>query len=284
MVKTFGLTLLAGILVAGNAHALHDAEVTDAEFRCQAAVSKASATFLAAAGRCVSKCIAGARRMPPRNPEADCFSPFGGATLRCIEDPIKGAEAKAIAAIDKACVTLAGKTDCPECYAARGSEPDCSSHGNAMIIGGLVNPPSASLESYADAFLGFEFCNDGPNTAAENTCEQRLVKAIGKLVGCTYRCYDRCQAAMHRSAIPVGSCDPPAPSDATTFACLFDPFEGCEARALAAVDAACFAPGADAPECHDFTPSKVVSLIETWLDGNVPPIYCGSPSGAFLAD
>jgi hypothetical protein len=273
MVKTVTLTLLAGVMLARDARALHDPDITDAEFKCQAATSKVHVKFWAAKGKCLAKCITGARRLPPINPEADCIPPFGGRTLACIADPRRGVEAKAIAAIDRACITVPAKTDCPECYSARSDPTDCSAYGSALIVNGLSNPSQANLESQVDAF-GFLFCNDNPNTPAENACEQGLVTAMSKFIGCKFKCYDKCHRATHRGTIAGGACNPPSPADWRTQACLFDPIKGCEAKAIAALDEACFAPPADKPECLEFTPSGFVGLLESWQDGNIPQVYC----------
>jgi len=277
-------------MCVSTAGAVHDPDITALEYKCQTTQSKAGVKFTGCKAKCVSKCIAGARKVPPLNPEADCFPPFGGATLTCIADPLKGCEAKGIAAINKGCLVIDPlKTDCPECYSARGGGADCSGHAEDVIVDGLSNPNAASLESQVDAF-GFIFCNDNPNTAAEDKCQQSLAKSLVKFVGCKNKCYTKCEGAMHKGTIPVGSCSPPLPSDAATQTCLFDPIKGCEAKAIAACDKACTTPPADAPECYGFTCSSIVALVETAIDGNIGTgssntgNYCGSPSGAFLAD
>ena len=141
----------------------------------------------------------------------------------------------------------------------------------------MNNPSSASLESQIDAF-GFVFCNDDdsnpPQTPEENKCESGLAKALVKFVGCKTKCYDKCKAAAHKGTIGPGTCSPPSPSDPTTFACLFDSLKGCESKAIAAADKACFIAPADAPECYGFNASSIVSLVETAIDGNIPSTYC----------
>jgi hypothetical protein len=294
MVKSLGLALLAGAFVVSTAGAALDPDVSALEFKCQNTQVKAGVKFTGCKAKCVSKCIAGARKVPPLNPEADCFPPFGGATLTCIADALKGCEAKGIAAINKGCLVLDPlKTDCPECYSARGGGPDCSGHAEDVIVDGLSNPASASLETQIDAF-GFVFCNDNdsnpPQTAAEDKCEQATAKTLVKFVGCKNRCYTKCQGGISKNTIPNGDCSPPSPNDAATFACLFDPLKGCEAKAIAALDKACVTAPADQPECYSHTSSSIVALVETAIDGNIGTgngaggNYCGSPSGAFLAD
>ena len=283
MVKRLGLALLAGVLCASTAGAVHDSDVTDLEQKCMVAQSKAGVKFVACKAKCASKCYAGSRKVPPLHPESDCMPPYGGPTLVCIAGALKGCEAKAIAAIDKKCVEVAGKTECPECYSARGGAADCTGHGTGVVVAGLSNPAADSLETQVDNFA-FVFCSDGPNTAAEDKCEQGLAKGLVKFVGCKQKCYDKCNGAQHKGTIPPGSCNPPLPTDGATQDCLFEPLKGCEAKAVAACDKACFIPPADKPECYGFACPGIVSLVETAIDGNIPSTYCGSPSGAFLAD
>jgi hypothetical protein len=282
MIKSLGLALLAGAFCVSTAGAVHDPDIDAGEYKCQTTQSKAGVKFTGCKAKCVAKCIAGARKVPPLNPEADCFPPFGGATLTCIADPIKGCEAKGIAAINKGCRAIVPSA-CPECYSARGGGPDCEGHAEDVIVDGLSNPSSASLETQIDAF-GFVFCNDNPNTAAEDKCQQSLAKALVKFVGCKNKCYDKCNGAQHKGTIPPGSCTPPLPTDGATQICLFDSIKGCETKAIAACNKACITPPADAPECYGFSCSSIVALVETAIDGNIPSNYCGSPSGAFLAD
>lgn len=279
--KTFILggvsfALAASLALAPTAQAVHDPDISALEYKCQTSASKANVKFVKAKAKCVDKCIQGARKVPPVEPEANCFPPYGGTAATCIQDTLKGAEAKAIAAVDKACKELGdGKTDCPECYASRSGSPDadCSDYGTALVVDGLINPGAPSLEAQIDAF-GFVFCNDNPNTPEENKCESGLAKALVKFVGCKTKCYDKCNAAAHKGTIAAGTCNPPLPSDPTTLACLFDSLKGCEFKATSAADKACFTAPADAPECYGFTSSGIVSLVESAIDGNIPSTYC----------
>ena len=279
MVKSLGLALLAGMLCVSTAGAVHDPDVNDLEQKCMAAQSKAGVKFVSCKAKCASKCYAAARKIA--GPETDCAPPYGGTTLACIADPLKGCEAKAISAINKKCVTVSGKTDCPECYSARGGAADCTGHGDGVVVTGLSNPAADSLETQVDNFA-FVFCNDGPNTPEEDKCEQGLAKGLVKFVGCKNKCYDKCNGAQHKGTIAPGSCNPPSPTDTATFNCLFDPLKGCEAKAVAACDKACITAPADKPECYGFACAGIVSLVETAIDGNIPSNYCGSPSGAFV--
>ena len=83
---------------------------TKDEGKCEDSVAKALAKFVASKTKCYDKCtknelkgkIAPGSCMPP--------SPSDPATNACIFDPLKGAEAKTAAAIDKKCVVT------PACY------------------------------------------------------------------------------------------------------------------------------------------------------------------------
>ncbi len=132
--------------------------------------------------------------------------------------------------------------------------------------------------------MGFIFCTDNPNTTAEDTCEQGLSKALVKFVSCKGKCYLKCYGGILKGTVPPGSCNPPSPGDATAQTCLFDSIKGCENKSIAAIDKACFTAPADAPECYgSLNGHSVVALVETAIDGVIPNIACGSPSGAFLS-
>ena len=70
------------------------------EFKCQTSVSKAGSKFVGSKSKCAGKCIANANK--GLNPVSDCYAPYGGTTLACIADPLKGAEIKFENAIRKA--------------------------------------------------------------------------------------------------------------------------------------------------------------------------------------
>ena len=80
--------------------------------KCEDGVVKALVKFVGAKNKCYSKCIANAYKtgagrgicLPP--------APVDPTLNACIHDPVKGAEAKAVAAINKACP--AGSV--PTCY------------------------------------------------------------------------------------------------------------------------------------------------------------------------
>src|SRR6185369_3996771 len=118
------LATAASLLVAPLAFG----QATDAEFKCEAKATAASSKFVGAKSKCIQKCLAGFWKVPPLNPSSDCFPPYGGATLTCIADPLKGAEGKFSLAILKNCDPGTKATlDCPECY----NSGDCSTAGYA---------------------------------------------------------------------------------------------------------------------------------------------------------
>src|SRR5262245_28830571 len=110
MTKIVKGALLAGVVsLALGGIASAQGTLTDAEFKCQAGNSKAGSKFVGSKAKCAIKCQGNAAKAV--EPIADCYAPYAGATNTCINDSLKGAEAKFNAAIVKACLV-----DCPECY------------------------------------------------------------------------------------------------------------------------------------------------------------------------
>src|SRR4051812_5907333 len=117
MVKFMKGALLAGVatMAFGSVASAVPAGLNAVEFKCQTSVSKAGSKFVASKSKCAGKCIANAQKS--LNPYSDCYAPYGGSTLACIADPLKGAEIKFENAIRKACdPSFKPGTDCPECY------------------------------------------------------------------------------------------------------------------------------------------------------------------------
>ena len=308
MVKFAKGALLAGVVSVALV-GVASAQLSDAEFKCQASTSKAGAKFVGAKAKCAAKCIANAGKN--LNPYSDCFAPYGGATAQCIDDTtldLKGAEDKFRDAIRKACDPgFKAGTDCPECY----SGGDCSTSGEATNR-------VQNIEGQVDSFGPGVYCEQPGADALETKCEQSTSKALVKQVGGVDKCYDKCNSNMRKSLIPAGSCNPPVPSDAVTAACI-DKVDG---KAILAVDKACGgeclggngvcgsntgtctvdkgltqcgcaadcdAAGGDQtvkPDCtnpDDYpTGSAWVNLVDIAISGTVPGTYCASPSGAFL--
>ena len=306
MIKFATGALLAGVA----AFALGDTAfaagvITDAEFKCQASVSKAGSKFVGSKAKCAAKCITNAGKA--LNPYSDCFVPYGGATLTCIDDSaglnLKGAEQKFRDAIRKACdPSFKVGTDCPECY----SGGDCSVSGEA------TNRVS-NIEGQVDSFGPGVYCEQPGADAFETKCEQSTAKALVKVVGSVNKCYDKCNSNQRKALIPPGSCNPPSPSDGVTVTCIGK----ADTKGILSIDKACgpeclngdqtcasntgtcsndsliqcgcdadCGPQGAAPDCSstdDYpTGSAWVNLVEIAISGNVPGTYCNSPSGAFI--
>ena len=120
------------------------------------------------------------------NAYSDCFAPYNGATLTCIADPIKGAEAKFQLAITKNCPTA----DCPECY----SGGDCSAAGDGTRV--------FSFENQFDSFIPGVFCEQPGADAAETTCQRNTSKTLWKAWGSVFKCYDKCNKNARKNLFP----------------------------------------------------------------------------------
>ena len=87
---------------------------TAVQAKCEDGTSKALTKFVGSKSKCYTKCnqnmLKGA--IPPGS--CDPPVPTDLATATCIFDPLKGAEAKAAAAIDKVCANVVGAT--PGCF------------------------------------------------------------------------------------------------------------------------------------------------------------------------
>jgi hypothetical protein len=236
--------------------------------KCEVTTSKASVKFIDAKSKCVLKCEGTARKGASF---LDCDPPYAGVTATCIEDPEKGAEAKARAAIVKAC---AFPKACPPCY----SGGDCTVHAPVFVLG---------LETRMDALLPAVFCEQ---SAAHAKCMDGNAKALSKFAAAKTKCYDKCVAAVNKGRAVPGSCVPPA-TDPDTSDCIAT----AEGKAVATVNKVCFL-SSTAPACYDNgvhppailpSPSTALAwmgLVEvTIVDSTVPEVYCtSSPSGAFI--
>src|SRR5262245_3283644 len=73
------------------------------EVKCESGTGKTLSKFTSSKAKCVGKCIATQRKAAVPN-YGSCLPPYADATEQaCINDPLKGAEAKARAGITKAC-------------------------------------------------------------------------------------------------------------------------------------------------------------------------------------
>lgn len=262
-IKGASLALALSLSLGGIASAA--GTLTADEFKAQAAFGKAGAKFTDAKTKCVSKCIATAVKLA--TPQANCLAPaYADAAVNlCIFDAVKGAEAKAQAAMVKA-----GLKDCPECY----SGGNCSAQAATIV---------AALESQIDPFGPLVFCDPAPVAATTLKCELAVSKSLTKYVAARQKCYDKCQANAFKGIGTASACLPPA-TDAATIACLSDPVKGTEAKTALAIDKACTLKASN-PACYvpSFdTGAEWASLVAVAIDGNQATTYCGSASGAFL--
>jgi hypothetical protein len=257
-------SLLAGA-AALLAAPLAFAQATDAEFKCEAATSKAGAKFVGAKSKCVQKCLAAYWKAEPDGtggtPEGDCLPPYAGATATCVYDPLKGAEGKYSLAILKACDPATKSTnDCPECY----SGGDCSLSGHATN-------QVQNIEGQVDSFVPGVGCERPGADAGEQKCQTGTAKALTKQVGSVVKCYDKCKASERKGTIPPGSCGPP-PSDAKTQECV----NKGNTKTIAAIDKICGV--GTRPDCGgtDMYPTGAqwVNLVDVAISGNVPTNYC----------
>ena len=227
---------------------------TRQQLRCQTGTGRILARFARAKTRCVAKCLAMARRAG--GPFTDCSPPYGGATAACIEDPEKGAEAKARAKIARAC-----SKDCPSCYATGGNCPE----GASFV---------AEAESRFDTLAPRIFCLEAGGSAPtkqEARCEDVVSKTLAKFLASKTRCVGRCVSSAFKGKIAVATCAAGAVTDPTTQECITK----AESKAVAAIDEAC-APGTGvSPACHADDGTSWVAGAEADVDEQSPLIFCG---------
>ena len=252
--------------------------LTKDEFKCESTTARTLTKFVGSKTKCVQKCLATQHKIS--GPYTDCFSPYGGTTLSCINDPVKGVANKAGAAIVKACGVRAKPDSCPKCYSA----PDC-------LAGTSMNPFVVYAETNLDIFWPLVYClesgSGGPVTTpdtAQAQCEGGLTKALTKLIGAKSKCYETCGSNAFKGTIPQAACTPPA-TDMATMACVAK----ATGKATVSVNRVCFgAAPIETPACYDGSAGRPnsaagwVSLVETAFDHTIPIVGCGSPSGAFL--
>jgi hypothetical protein len=251
--------LLAGLVMAPATHA----QVTKDESKCQTGGSGVIAKFVAAKQKCITKCEAGARK--GQNPATDCDPPYAGTTAACITDPVKGAEAKAVAGFQKAC-----SKDCPECY----SGGNCTTEANTRVT---------NTETQVDVLVAVVYCDDSASgdglTTLEAKCQDATAKTLAKFVGAKSKCYAKCETAEASGKLPPNSCNPPTAADPKTAACV----DKAEAKSIAGIDKACAPPKGESPECYaGSNGTSLTGLVETAVDSTLPGTYCASPSGAFV--
>jgi len=263
------------LLIVGSALAQFPpvTDPTKDEQKCEKSTGTALTKFVGAKSKCIAKCISTARKSS--GPYGGCFGPgfADPVTFNCVFDTSKGAEAKAAAAIVKACNPEPGKDRCPECY----GPAVCSTNSGA-------NPFVQNVESQVDPFGNLIYCTEaggGTPTKAAAKCEDTVSKVLVKFVSSKSKCYQKCNDNMNKGKIAPGSCTPPA-SDPATQTCITK----AEDKTVTGIDKVCETsvnPKNEKPACYSGqTGTGWMTLVESNIDSTTPIIACGSPSGAFL--
>jgi hypothetical protein len=114
---------------------------------------------------------------------------------------------------------------------------------------------------------------------AELDCQMAVAKVSPKFVRSRAQCAIDCLKRTRKRGGSFAGCRPPAYADPATHACIFDPVEGPEAKALAGIGKACV--GACA-ECHE--PESIAILCprgigyvveaEETIDAVGPLVFC----------
>src|SRR5262245_29959433 len=192
--------LLAGLGGAASA----SAEITPPEHNCQEKRSRSMAKYGKKVVKCGVRCQHDARR--GHVPYSDCFPPYGGTMSKCLYAPTKGAQAKAVTAIRRACDPTVKRTaDCPECY----DGGDCTAFADDWVT---------HVQGQLDTLAPGIYCDPGtiPDLAR---CMDGVALGLLELANKVHGCHDRCFVKERRGVIPVGSCNPPT-TDPTTVASL----------------------------------------------------------------
>jgi len=245
-------------------------DVSDAEFKCMANTSKATAKFWGSKTKCVSRCFV--HFWDDLVPESDCMPPYGGTTAQCIADAVtfaKGAEDKFAYAIRKQCdAALKPATECPGCY----DGGDCS-------LTGFAGDQVQNIENQVDSFVPGMFCERADAFILEQRCQLTTAKWVAKYMGLAGKCYDKCNKNARKGLIPFGDCAPP-PADVPTAECLMI----AEAKTVYYIDHDCHAPPSIPDNCGAPYPTaqEWANLTRIVVDGNVPSLYCAFPSIAFI--
>src|SRR5262245_40330437 len=248
-----GALLATGICGAGRADAqVLGPDFSAAELKCQNGIAAAEGKLLDARTKCIAKCLKAARTGTV--PVSDCQGPlFGGDTAICIRDASKGAEAKATAAIGKACAA-----DCPDCYAGA----DCAARATQVV---------AQVPTAADTqLMPYVYCGSQPAlSAGQAKCEDTAAKAVTKLAGALVKCATKCKSAESKGDVPVGACAPPA-DDVRAAECTAK----AQGKAIATIEKACTV---DPPTCYPpFASTLLPGLATSLIESRHTTTWCGS--------
>jgi hypothetical protein len=245
------------------------AELTIAEQRCQQRASKVMVKFGVDVAKCGIRCQRGARG--GLNPITDCYAPYAGATLACLTDPLRGAQARAIEHFRRACdPDVNPSADCPECYAGG----DCALAAIDRVFG---------VQGQLDSLGAGLFCERQP-TPPEARCMDGTTTGLVMFAKALHKCFDQCFKRARASAMPSHASDAcTKATDPVLTDCLSSRAYG---KAIARIDAACTPPRGSPPPCllqsGPMNGSQWTNLIGLAAMGNIPIKYCGSPSGAFV--
>ena len=130
------------------------------ETGCEQNTAKTLAKLVATINKCYDKCNANMRKgtIPPGSCNAP--SPSDAATTACLSDPLKGAQAKAIAGVNKKCRAVGestkgandGTTAVPDCTTPN-DYPDGSAWVNLVTLAISGNVPGTYCSSPSGAFI-----------------------------------------------------------------------------------------------------------------------------------
>ena len=266
--RPFIAPICLGVCLAGAPVTAQTTPVSKDALKCQTGQSSTTAKFVSAKTKCVQKCITTARKT--MGPYGDCKPPYGGDTATCIEDRAKGAEAKALAGIGKACAK-----DCPDCY-----EADTPS--NCPDGAGFV----ADAEAQVDTLGPLVYCleTDTPPTTPtteQATCEDGVAKSLTKFLDSFGKCISSCVTNEFNGKIPADSCHASSPSDTKTHECL----SKAATKASESIDKVCVTTPGNPPCYSDVgldSGAEWMGLVRGGLAAASPATFCGSPSRAFL--
>jgi hypothetical protein len=236
------------------------AQLSPDEAKCQQGTSLAVSKFITDKAKCIIKCEQGARK--GLNMASDCSSPFGNATLACVQR----AESKAEGLEQSKCAK-----DCPECYTGG----NCAADADARV---------ANAEMQVDGLATLVYCDDSGSgdglTAAEAKCADTVAKTLSNFAKKKLNCYAKCRKAEQKGSTPPGSCLPA--TEEKTAECISKE----EAKSTALIDKKCetsAGPKNEKPECFGTnTGATWTTIVEGAVDGGQPGLYCASPSGAFV--
>src|SRR5262245_3135602 len=182
-IRPLGLALL---LVAtwghtpGRAQESPD-ELTQDEWRCQRAMSRATAGLGSATMACIARCVEERAIDPSRRCET--FSP-DPETASCLDRARSRAEARTLQ-------TCAAES-CPECY----DGGSCGHYGDVQL---------STAARVAASIAGQVFCAGGP-TPAERRCRAKMLSAAARLTSRLHRCVTACHRARRNGRVEEAAC------------------------------------------------------------------------------